>query len=156
MRSLRFGMTALMVAAFVGSTDSTLAQTPSTQTTATESPRVRYWRPVLRIGQDFTLPADAEATNVLVILGSATIEGRVTRDLFVWLGDVRLGPTAVVEDELVVVAGSLTVDPGAIVDSSLLVVGGELRAPPDFAPRGEQFLIGTPALGAGVRAIPAG
>lgn len=150
------GTWVVAVLAQTASTPAPAPQTPATETAPPQAPeatRIRYRRPVVRVNQDFTLGAGADASQVLVILGSVTIEGRVSREVIVWLGDVRLGPTAELGNDLLVVAGNVTVDPGAVVDDSMLIVGGRLDAPSTFTPGGEQFLIGTPQMGQGVRAL---
>jgi hypothetical protein len=64
----------------------------------------------IRVGRDYVLPADQVATRpVIVIGGSATIDGRVEDDLVVIGGQVRLGPAAEVRGDLVAMGGRLTV-----------------------------------------------
>jgi hypothetical protein len=64
----------------------------------------------IRIGRDYVLPADHVATRpVIVIGGSATIDGRVEDDLVVIAGHVRVGPAAEVRGDLVSMGGQLTV-----------------------------------------------
>ncbi len=111
----------------------------------------RSSRPVLRVGQDLALDVDADVREVVVVFGSLTLEGRVSRDVFVWLGDVRLAPTAVIDGSLIVVAGDAHVERGATIGRDLAVIGGTLDAPADFAPGGEFAMVGAPALGRGVR-----
>ncbi len=110
--------------------------------------RQRRWgRPVFRLGQNYTLAADDEVAEVVVVSGDATIEGHVYRDLVVVLGNVRLASTAVVEGDFVVVGGSAIIAEGAQVGNDLVVVGGSFDAAPGFNPDGEQIVIGPRALG---------
>jgi len=113
----------------------------------------RRLRHVFRLGQDLTVDAQSEVREVIVVIGTVTIEGRVERDVHVWLGDARLGPTAVIDGSLIVVAGNATVARGATLARDLAVIGGTLDAPADFAPGGDHALVGAPALGRGARAV---
>ena len=77
-----------------------------------EWPERRYRRDGvhIRVGRDYVLPADQVATQpVIVIGGSATIDGRMEDDLVVIGGAVRLGPAAQVRGDLVSMGGQLTV-----------------------------------------------
>ena len=67
--------------------------------------------------------------EVVVISGSATIEGRVEQDVVVVLGSATLGPNASVGGDLVVVSGSATIAPGATVGQDFVVIGGETHVP---------------------------
>jgi uncharacterized RDD family membrane protein YckC len=110
-------------------------------------------RPVVRIGQDYTLPAGEVAWELRSALGDVVIGGRVERDAVAILGDVRLASTAVVERSLLVWGGNVTIEPGAVVSRDLVVVGGALTAPADFAPGGGFVAVGSPVLVEIVRAI---
>jgi hypothetical protein len=107
----------------------------------------RYWRPVLRIGQDYALRANETVRHVTVAFGSAHIDGRVEGDLVVIFGPVTLGPTAVVEGSFVVIGGTANVRPGAIVRDEVMVVGASLDLPDGFIFGGEHVVIGTRVLG---------
>lgn len=64
----------------------------------------------IRVGRDYVLPADQVATQpVIVVGGSATIDGRMEDDLVVIGGAVRLGPAAQIRGDLVSMGGQLTV-----------------------------------------------
>jgi len=106
---------------------------------------------VVRIGSHYVLAAGEQTGDLVVIMGNATVEGRVNGDLVVVLGEARMGPQAVVEGDLVVVGGSLAVQPGAAAQRDVVVVGGALDAPSGFMPGGEQVVIGFRALGDRVR-----
>jgi cytoskeletal protein CcmA (bactofilin family) len=74
----------------------------------------------LRVFRDYTL-AEGETSNepIVVIGGSAQIDGRVDDDVVVIGGGLHLGPKAVVEGNAVSVAGGVTLDPGASVHGSI-------------------------------------
>ena len=113
----------------------------------------RWGRPVLRVGQDYTLKAGDAIREAAVVYGTATIEGRVERDLVVVFGTVRLAESAVIGGSLVLVGGTAVVAPGAIVHEDLVVIGGAFEAPPDFSPGGHHIVVGPAALGGRLEAI---
>jgi uncharacterized RDD family membrane protein YckC len=104
-------------------------------------------RDIVRMGVNYTVAAGERVQDLVVIFGTATVDGRVDGDLVVVLGSARLGSGASVGGELVVVGGPAVVASGATVEEGLVVVGGALDAPPDFAPGGEQVVIGSIAAG---------
>ena len=115
--------------------------------------RRRYWRPVLRIGQDFTLRASERVRSVTVAFGRARIEGRVEGDLAVIFGPVTLAKTAVIEGSFVVVGGDATVEPGAIVRDEVIMIGAGMDVPQDFYFGGEHIVIGTRYLGTWMESV---
>jgi uncharacterized RDD family membrane protein YckC len=115
--------------------------------------RRRYWRPVLRVGQDYALRAGETVRGVAVIFGGARIEGRVDGDLVVIFGPVTLASTAVVNGSFVVVGGTATVEPGAMVRDEVTVVGTGIDLPQGFIFGGEHIVIGTRALGAWMESV---
>lgn len=115
--------------------------------------RRRYWRPVLRVGQDYALRAGETVRGVAVIFGGARIEGRVDGDLVVIFGPVTLASTAVVNGSFVVVGGTATVQPGAMVRDEVTVVGTGIDLPEGFIFGGEHIVIGTRALGAWMESV---
>ncbi|MCY4188010.1 MAG: RDD family protein [Bryobacterales bacterium] len=96
----------------------------------------------VRVGSSLELPAGDRAEDVVVILGSATINGTAEGDVVVVLGTLALGSTSVIEGDTVVVGGSMKVLPGAVAKGDLAVVGGALDAPPEFSPEGELAVVG--------------
>jgi hypothetical protein len=74
----------------------------------------------LRIFRDYML-AEGETSNepIVVIGGSARIDGRVDDDVVVIGGGLHLGPKAVVEGNAVSVGRRVTLDPGAAVQGSI-------------------------------------
>ena len=115
--------------------------------------RRRYWRPVLRIGQDYALRANEVVRDVTVVFGSARIDGRVEGDLVVIFGPVTLSDTAVVEGSFVVVGGNATVQAGAIVRDEVVVIGAGLDVPENFIFGSGHFVVGTRALGAWMESV---
>jgi uncharacterized RDD family membrane protein YckC len=102
---------------------------------------------VVRIGQDYTLRAGDAVGQVVVVAGTATIEGRVDRDVVVVFGEARLASTASIDGSLVVVGGSANVTSGARVRRDLVVVGGRFDGPAEFSPGGQHVVIGPSAFG---------
>lgn len=116
-------------------------------------PSERAGNEVVRVGSDYTLRAGDVIEELVVVMGTATIEGHVAGDLVVVLGEARLGPRAVIDGDVVVVGGSLGVQAGAAAHRDVVVVGGALDAPSDFMPGGEQMVFGFRALGDSVRGV---
>ena len=116
----------------------TSAQTPDAPAQSRESDAP----PHFRFGSSLELRAGDRAEDVVVILGSATINGTVENDVVVLLGSLELGSTSVIEGNAVVVGGSMKVLPGAVAEGDLVIVGGALDAPVDFSPRGELAVVG--------------
>lgn len=98
--------------------------------------------PHLRFGSSLVLQTGDRAEEVVVILGSATINGTVEGDVVVLLGSLELGSTSVIEGDAVVVGGSVEVLPGAVADGDFVIVGGGLDAPVEFSPGGELAVVG--------------
>jgi hypothetical protein len=74
----------------------------------------------VRIGRSYYLPADQIVTTpVVVIGGSATIDGRLDDDLVVVGGSVRIGPAAHVRGEIVSVGGEVEVADSAEVSGEI-------------------------------------
>jgi hypothetical protein len=74
----------------------------------------------IRVGRDYHLPADQIVSwPVVVIGGSATIEGRVEDDLVVIGGPVRIGPAAQIRADVVSVGGEVHVADGAEVNGEI-------------------------------------
>jgi hypothetical protein len=92
----------------------------------------------LRIFRDYSLPAGQTANEpVVVIGGSARIDGRVTDDVVVVGGGLHLGPQAVIEGNAVSVIGEVTLEPGASVQGTIdeAVLPG-IRFDPDWETSG--------------------
>jgi uncharacterized RDD family membrane protein YckC len=112
----------------------------------TEVTEWRPARPVVRVGQDLTVAADEDVSEVVVIAGSLTIDGRVRRDAVVVGGTLRLGPNARVGGSLVSIGTRTDIAPGAVVDRELVVIGAPFNAPAGFSPGGEQVVIGVEGI----------
>ena len=130
-----------------------------TRPDASSVPAMQDWesvivrRPVVRVGQDYTLRAGETVRDLRTALGDVTLEGQVEHDAFVILGSVHVKSTAVVERALVVLGGSATIDEGARVSGDLVVIGGAFDAPAGFAPGGEFVAIGSQQFGDALRAF---
>ena len=111
-----------------------------------DEPR-RFFRPIIRLAQDYTLRAGDTVWDVQSAFGDVVIEGHVEQDVVVGMGSIRLGATAVVDGSVVVLGGSATIDENAVVRDDLVVVGGTLRAAPSFSPGGQHIVIGSPWMG---------
>lgn len=106
-----------------------------------------YRRPVMRLFQDYTLPAGTITREVFGVLADVRIEGTVRGDVSVTMGNATITSKAVIEGSLVVVGGSARIEQGADVRREVVVIGGTLDAPPGFVAGGEHVVIGTPAIG---------
>jgi uncharacterized RDD family membrane protein YckC len=82
---------------------------------------------VVTIGADAVVKENETVHDVVVVGGSANVEGTVTGDLVVVLGDAKLGSNAVVRKDLVVVGGSLEADPSAQIGRTPVVVGADKK-----------------------------
>lgn len=97
-----------------------LAQTTSNEPSFRFGPVEIYGRSGARaervsVGHNLTIAEDETVREVVVVLGDLKLDGIVTDDLVVVLGDVTLGPNARVEREMVVVGGKVDMDPAATV-----------------------------------------
>ncbi len=101
---------------------------------------------VVLFGQNRTVAAGESVAELVLMFGSATIDGRVDGDLVVVVGSAHLSKSASVGGDVVVVGGSATVEAGAVANRDFVVVGGTFDGPPGFSPGGEQVVIGSPAL----------
>jgi hypothetical protein len=106
-------------------------QTVSAQDDLSIRRRIRGEGVHIRIARSYYLPADQIVSRpVIVIGGSATIDGRVEDDLVVIGGRVRIGPTAQVHASVVSVGGDVTVADGAQVTGEIQdvsIIWPELR-----------------------------
>jgi hypothetical protein len=95
-------------------------QTVSAQPEWAERRRIRAEGVHIRVGRDYVLPPDQVATRpVIVVGGSATIDGRMDDDLVVIGGSVRVGPTAQVRGDLVSMGGQLIVSDAAEITGEI-------------------------------------
>jgi uncharacterized RDD family membrane protein YckC len=103
----------------------------------------RFSRPIVRVGQNFTLGEGQSVREIQSGLSDITIAGSVDDDVAVIVGSLRLASTAKIGGSVVVVGGTLTIESGATIARDMVVVGGELRAPSDFTPGAQQVVVGT-------------
>jgi hypothetical protein len=86
----------------------------------------------LRILRDYTLRAGETSPDPVVVLGgTATIDGTAGSDVVVIGGTLRLGPTAIVRGDAVAIASAARIDPAAQVFGDLdhvSIVGPNLDA----------------------------
>jgi hypothetical protein len=81
---------------------------------ATQGATYRMTGSRIAIGQDVRVESDEEVSDTLIVIGgSATIEGRVRDGIVVVGGDAHLGPRSDVAGEIVLVGGHLIRDEGA-------------------------------------------
>lgn len=86
--------------------------------------RERQTNDRIRFGGSVTVDEDETVEgDVVVIGGSATVNGEVTGDVVAVGGSIRLGPRAQVGNEVVVVGGTLAREPGARVGGEIQEVG---------------------------------
>jgi len=103
----------------------------------------RFSRPILRIGQDFSLGEGETVREIQSGLADITISGTVDRDVIVIVGSLRLTNTARIGGNVLVVGGTVSIDSGASVGRDLIVIGGNLNAPAGFTVGGQQVVIGS-------------
>src|SRR5467141_2910932 len=106
MRKILFYAIALFGLAGTTGFNSLLAQVEEMEGWEQNRPRA-----LTLIGKDFTLPAGQRAREVVVIRGSAIIEGTIERDLVVVGGNAELNGK--IRGELVVIGGSAKLGPQA-------------------------------------------
>lgn len=106
-------------------------QTPEAPPEAPRAPpapqRARHSDDRVRIGGSITVDADESVNDVVVIGGSAHVQGEVTGDIVVIGGLIELGPQADVRRDVTVVGGTLRRDPGARVGGRVNQIGPGLR-----------------------------
>ena len=88
------------------------------------TPRTRRREDIVRIGGSVTVDNDEYVRgDVVVIGGSARIDGEVDGEVVVVGGSARFGPQADVHGDTTVVGGGLSRDPGAVVRGAIHEVG---------------------------------
>lgn len=97
---------------------------PPMEPEAPRIPRARRREDIVRIGGSVSVDSDEYVRgDVVVIGGSANIDGEVNGDVAVVGGSARLGPKADVRGDITVVGGGLARDPGAITRGAINEVG---------------------------------
>jgi uncharacterized RDD family membrane protein YckC len=82
------------------------------------------------IGNDIVIKEGETMHDVVIVGGSATVDGTVRGDFVVVLGSVTLGPSAKVKRGLTVVGGSLQAHPNAEIEGDRFVLGSGVNLPP--------------------------
>lgn len=78
----------------------------------------------IRIGKSYHLPADQAATwPIVVVGGSATLDGRTDDEVVVVGGSVRVGPTARIRGDLTVIGGEIILADTAEVTGEIHEIG---------------------------------
>ena len=102
---------------------------------AAESSDSRHWRKSstrVHVGGDVSVAEDEEVTDpVVAIFGTVTLLGRADDDVVAVLGNVHLGPKAVVRGDVTSVGGHVEQEPGATIHGKVTEVG---LGAPHFAP----------------------
>ncbi len=88
------------------------------------APRARRRDDIVRIGGSVSVAADETVRgDVVVIGGSATIDGQIDGELVVVGGSATLGPQADIRRDVTVVGGGLSRDPKAVIRGKVQEVG---------------------------------
>ena len=91
---------------------------------APRTPRARRREDIVRIGGSVTVDSDEFVRgDVVVIGGSASINGEVDGEVVVVGGSARFGPQADVRGDITVIGGGLSRDPGAVIRGAINEVG---------------------------------
>ena len=101
---------------------------------------------VVRVGTDYTLKNDEQTGDLVVVAGTATVEGE-SHDTVVVFGNAEISSTANIEGSLVLIDTDTNVAEGAHLRGDLVVIGGQLNAPADFAAGGSHVVIDNHTLG---------
>jgi len=95
-------------------TKATEGKQPSASAQAQDSTTYKLTGTRIAFGQDVRIERDEEVTDAVVVIGgSATIDGRVRDGVVVVGGNLHLTPTAEVRGDVVLVGGQLTRDAGS-------------------------------------------
>lgn len=100
---------------------------------------------IVRFGSDVTIGPGEIVGDVVVFVGSATINGEATGDVVVF-GSAVLAATAKVRGDLVVFGGPLEVAADAVVEGDVVSFGTEFNAAPGFSPGGESVVLESKAM----------
>jgi hypothetical protein len=110
---------------------------------------------IVRFGQNVEVP-EATVVNgdVVCVGGDARVDGKIKGNLVVALGDIRLGPRATVDGDLVHWGGRLHKDPTARISGEFVQIGG-LTGPLRGALAGRLGSLGVRVPGVTTAARPA-
>jgi nitrate reductase NapE component len=91
---------------------------------APRTPRARRREDIVRIGGSVTVDSDEFVRgDVVVIGGSASINGEIDGEVVVVGGSARFGPQADVRGDITVVGGGLSRDPAAVIRGGINEIG---------------------------------
>ena len=102
----------------------------------------RFSRPIVRVGQDFSLGENETVREIQSGLADITIAGQVENDVVVIVGSLHLRNTAKIGGSVLVIGGTLTDRFRCVSGRDMIVIGGSLNAPAEFTPGGQQVVIG--------------
>jgi uncharacterized RDD family membrane protein YckC len=131
----------LVLAGFVGPTGPGVR--PAAAQDVFEVEPLHWGWTAVRVGQNYVLREGESVRDVVVVYGTATVEGHIRGDLTVVFGSLQLGKAAVIDGSMIVIGGTAKVEPGAMVRQNLAVVGGGIEGPPDFLPGRDHLVIGS-------------
>ena len=80
-----------------------------------ESGRFTAIESIFKVGEQYALPDNETVSNITLIGGDAHIKGTVNRDVFVFVGNVKLESSALVEGNVTTVLGGIKLQEGAQV-----------------------------------------
>jgi uncharacterized RDD family membrane protein YckC len=103
-------------------------------------------RDVVRVGSDYTLKSAEQTGDLVVVAGTATVEGE-SHDTVVVFGNAEISSSANITGSLVLVDTDTNVAAGAHLHGDLVVIGGQFNAPADFAADGSHVVIDNHTLG---------
>ena len=114
----------VLQASYLGAADQPPAESPAPAGVAGVARIQVRSNDIVRFNGDVTIGRDERVDgDVVVMFGSADVDGEVTGDLVVVMGPLSLGPEAVVRGDVVVVGGRLNRTAGAQVLGDLNEVG---------------------------------
>lgn len=123
-RSLAIGKTPPPPPKPVDPTAPTLDPGSSMEPQIPRTPRARRREDIVRIGGSVTVDSDEYVRgDVVVIGGSANINGEVDGEVVVVGGSARFGPQADVRGDITIVGGGLSRDSGAVIRGAINEVG---------------------------------
>jgi hypothetical protein len=100
------------------------ASEPAPSQPAATTPGRRRVGEIVRVGGNVRVERDEIVEReVVVVMGSAQIDGEVQREVTVVMGSLTLGPEAIVHRDVTVIGGSLNRSPTARIDGSVNNVG---------------------------------
>ncbi len=105
-----------------------------------EESAAKRLREIVKVGSEMVLKEGETCQNVVVVRGSALIDGTVEGDVVVVAGSAKVNGK--IKGSMVVVLGSAKLGPKAEIKQDATVVGGTLDADPDAKISGERVEVG--------------